>query len=137
MEKIVYSWLNEEKTALLCTYLVDNWTWDDFHSAFQVQKTMIDSVTHPKVHIVVDASKSRMIPKGGSLLSGVRKLTDLKHPRQGHTIIVGAKGLVAAIASAVTKMLGAHRQELHLVNTMEQAHMVIDHLTKPVQQKTG
>jgi hypothetical protein len=137
VDKIVYTWFNAEKTVLLCTYQDENWTWQDFHDAFQIQKAMIDSVSYPKVHIVVDASKSRLIPKGGSLLSGVRKLTDLKHPRQGHTIIVGAKGMVAAIANAVTKMMGKHRQEVHLVNTMEEARELVSQLTARTPQQTG
>jgi hypothetical protein len=135
MDKIVYAWFNNEKTALLCTYRDENWTWEDFHHAFEIQKAMIDEVAHPKVHIVVDARKSRLMPKGGSLLSGARKLTDLKHPRQGHTIVVGATGIVATIAGAIGKILGKHRQEFHLVKTMGEANALLAELIGHAQQK--
>jgi hypothetical protein len=136
VDKIVYSWFNDEKTVLLCTYPAEHWTWEDFHNAFHTQKAMIDGVSHPKVHVIVDASKGQWLPKGGSLMSGVRKMTDLKHPRQGHTIVVGAKGLIASIASAVTKLMGAHRQEMHLVNTMQEATDLLSRLTERVPEKT-
>jgi hypothetical protein len=134
MDKIVYSWFNEEKTIILCEYLALDWDWNDFHDAFQRQKAMIDSVTYPKVHVIVDTTRSNWLPKGGSLLSGMRKLTDLKHPRQGHTIIVGAKGLLAAVANTITKLMGKHRQEIHLVDTLEEARQLV--ATFPTQAKT-
>lgn len=133
MDKIAYEWFNEEKTVLLCTYIAEDWTWEDFHNAFQTQKAMIDSVSHPKVHVIVDTSKTHWLPKGGSLLSGIRKLTDLKHPRQGHTIIVGATGFIAAITNSMMKLLGTHRQEFHLVNTMEEARQLLAQLIEPAK----
>jgi hypothetical protein len=130
MEKIVYSWLDDEKTAILCTYREENWTWDDFYRAFQTQKTMLESVPHTNVHVIVDVRKSHLMPKGGSLLSGIRKLGDQKHPQQGHTIIVGATGMVAAIARMLGKLLGEHRQEVHMVDTMEQAYELLARIKK-------
>jgi hypothetical protein len=128
MNNISYSWFNEEKTVLLCTYDQGEWTWNDFHEAFLIQNEMIDSVDYPKIHIIVDTRASSWLPRGGSLLSGARKLTSLKHPRQGHTIVVGAQGMVAAVVRTVTKILGAHQQEIHLVDTMEEAESLVSEL---------
>lgn len=132
MEGITYTWFNEDKSILLCTYPENEWTWNDFHAAFHVQNEMIDSVSHPKVHVIVDTRTSRWLPKGGSLLSGIRKLTSLKHPRQGHTVIVGAKGMVATIARIVTNMMGEQKQEIHLVDSMEEAEQIIANLNHEV-----
>lgn len=128
MEKIRYSWFNEEHTVLLCSYNSTDWTWDDFHEAFKTQAEMIDSVDSPEVHVIVDTTSSNWLPKGGSLLSGVHKLTNLKHPRQGHTIIVGAHGIIAAVAKIVTKMMGENRQEVHLINSMDEAEQLVSKL---------
>jgi hypothetical protein len=130
MDAITYSWFNEEKTVLLCTYRRAEWTWNDFYEAFQIQNKMIDSVNHSKVHIIVDTRASSWLPKGGSLLSGSRKLTSQKHPRQGHTIIVGAKGIIAAIARSITNLIGVYQQEVHLVDTMEEAEKMVSELIK-------
>src|SRR5690348_15595850 len=35
MEKITVSWFDEAKTAILCTYNGDGWTWEDFFVALQ------------------------------------------------------------------------------------------------------
>ncbi len=125
MDTITYSWFNEEKTVLLCTYPESQWTWDDFHEAFQVQNEMINSVDHPKVHVIVDTTHSHWLPKGGSILSGVGKLTKLKHPRQGHTVVVGAKGILAAFAKMATKAMGENQQEMHLVRTIQEAEKLL------------
>lgn len=125
MDTITYTWFNPEKTVILCTYPDAQWTWNDFHQAFHVQKEMIESVDHPRVHVIVDTTNSHWMPKGGSILSGVGKLTDLKHPRQGHTIVVGAKGVLAAFAKIATKVMGENRQEMHLVSTMQDAEALL------------
>jgi hypothetical protein len=61
------------------------------------------------------------MPKGGSLLSGMRKFSSEKHPRQGQTIVVGARGMVASIARTVTGLLGSGRQELQFAADMDEA----------------
>ena len=130
MDVITYSWFNAEKTVLLCTYGKTEWTWNDFYEAFQIQNEMIDSVSHPKVHIIVDTRASNWLPKGGSLLAGSRKLTSQKHPRQGHTIIVGAKGIIAAVSRVVTNLVGVYQQDVHLVDTMEEAEKLVSEFAK-------
>jgi len=135
MDKIVYTWANEEKTILLCTYRQADWTWEDFHYAFQTQNALIESVSHPQVHIVVDVRVSQLIPKGGSMLTGINKLSAQKHPRQGHSVIVGAKGLIASMVNMTAKLLGEHRQEIHMVNTFEEAYALLARIMEQQAQK--
>jgi hypothetical protein len=131
MEKITFSWANPEKTILLCTYNTDDWTWTDFYDAMKRQRELLDTVDHAKVHIIVDVRNSRLLPKGGSLVSGSRSLSDQKHPRQGHTVVVGASNLISAIVNVAGKLMGEHRKEMHLAKTMEEAHETIAQLMKP------
>jgi hypothetical protein len=120
MEKITVSWLDDTKTAILCTYNQEGWTWEDFFAALQTQKAMIETVDHPKVHIIVDVRKSTWLPKGGSLLTGMKKMSNERHPRQGQTIIVGSRGMVAAIAGTVAKLMASSRVEMHFASKMEE-----------------
>jgi hypothetical protein len=126
MEKISVSWLNDSKTAILCIYNQDGWSWEDLFAALVQQKAMIETVDRPKVHIIVDVRKSTWLPKGGSLLTGMRKMNVERHPRQGQTIVVGARGMVAAIASTVTKMVGSSRVEMRFASTMEDAQAMLN-----------
>jgi hypothetical protein len=135
MEKITVSWLDENKTAILCTYNQDGWSWDDFFKALEQQKTLIESVNHPKVNIVVDVRKSSWMPKGGSLLSGMRKFNSERHPRQGQTIVVGARGMVASIARTVSKLMGPSRLEMHFAATMEEMQNLIKQFETNRQEK--
>jgi hypothetical protein len=135
MSKITYEWANDDKTVLLCIYAEPDWTWQDFHEAFKIRNAMLDAVSHPQVHILVDVRKSHLMPKGGTLLSGINKLSGQKHPRQGHTVVVGAKGIVSVMSNLLTKFLGEHRQEFHLVDTMEEANALLSRIMAQQQTK--
>jgi hypothetical protein len=126
MEKISVSWLNDSKTAILCTYNQDGWSWEDLYAALVQQKALIETVDRPKVHIIVDVRKSTWLPKGGSILTGMRKMNVERHPRQGQTIVVGARGMVAAIANTVTKMVGTSRVEMHFASTMDEVPAMLN-----------
>jgi hypothetical protein len=128
MEKITVAWFDESKTAILCTYNQDGWTWEDFFVALEQQRALIESVDHPKVNIVVDVRKSTWLPKGGSLLTGMRKFSSERHPRQGQTIVVGARGMVASIASTVSKLMGSSRLEMRFASSMEEVQVMLNHL---------
>jgi hypothetical protein len=135
MEKITVSWLDENKTTILCTYNQEGWSWDDFFKALEQQKTLIESVDHPKVNIVVDVRKSSWMPKGGSILSGMRKFNAERHPRQGQTIVVGARGMVASIARTVSKLMGSSRLEMHFASTMEDMQNLLKQFETNRQEK--
>ena len=128
-------WLDENKTAILCTYNQEGWSWEDFFTALQQQKALIESVSHPKVNIIVDVRKSSWLPKGGSLLSGMRKISSERHPRQGQTIVVGARGMVASIASTLSKMMGSSRIEMHFAPTMEEMQNLLKQFEANRQEK--
>ncbi|MEO8607992.1 MAG: hypothetical protein ABI690_08930 [Chloroflexota bacterium] len=128
MEKITVSWFDDSKTAILCTYNQEGWTWEDFFVALEQQRALIESVSQPKVDIVVDVRKSTWLPKDGSLLTGMRKFSNERHPHQGQTIVVGARGMVASIASTVSKLMGSSRMEMRFASSMEEVQVMLNHL---------
>ncbi|HEX2619077.1 MAG TPA: hypothetical protein VHL11_02990 [Phototrophicaceae bacterium] len=124
---ITIDWLNEEKRVLVATYHRDGWTWEDLYEVFKKQKAMIATVDGI-VDVIVDVRNSSWLPKGGSLTSGIRKLTGEQHPRQGHTIIMGAKGMVAVILNSVMKLVGKYRAAFHFTKTMDESLEIIREL---------
>ena len=125
MEKITVTYFDESKMAVLCTYDGDTWTWEDFFVAWEQQKALIEAVDRPKVHVIVDVSRSSWLPNGGSLLVGLRKMTHERHLRQGQTIVVGAHGMMATVARTASKLMGASRQELRFATTMDEAVIIL------------
>ncbi len=113
------SWFNPEHTVLLVTYNEDHWTWEDIFAALKEQYAMIESVPHSKVDVIVDVRKSNWLPRGGSLLTPIRKFMGELHPRQGKTLFVGAHGMVASILGVLGTMMGPKRSELIFVKTMD------------------
>lgn len=121
---ITIDWLDESKQTILVVYKRDGWTWEDLYKILDIQRSMIESV-EGIVDVVVDGSNSYFLPKGGSLTGAMRKITSGSHPRQGHTIFVGAKGMLWSIANALLRLMGAARQKFHFENTVGEAETLL------------
>jgi hypothetical protein len=125
MDKISLKWATDDKTILLITYNVDGWTWEDSFKALDEQRALIESSPAPVVDVIVDATRSRWMPKGGSILSGIRKVSSSKHPRQGQTIFVGARGILASMADLMMKVLDVRRREFQFADNTERAYEML------------
>lgn len=121
---ITIDWLDESKQTILVVYKRDGWTWEDLYKILDIQREMVESA-EGIVDIVVDGSNSYFLPKGGSLTGALRKITSGSHPRQGHTIFVGAKGMLWSIANALLRLMGAARQKFHFTNTVDEAKTLL------------
>ena len=125
MDKISVSWANDQKNILMCVYNEDGWTWDDIYKALEQQRVMIESVSTPVVDVIVDATNSSWLPRGGSLVASIRKLNKVQHPRQGNTIIVGAHGMIAVIADTMVRIIGTQGSEFQFAKTIDEAYTMI------------
>jgi hypothetical protein len=76
------------------------------------------------------------MPRGGSLLGGIRKVNATKHPRQGQTIFVGARGILASMADLMVKIVDVRRREFLFAPTLEQAYDMLAQL-KAARKKTS
>lgn len=114
---IKVEWLDDQQTAILVTYNRDGWAWDDALEAIKLEKEMIEQADGI-VDILIDVRKSHWIPKNVPLSSGMRKLNQDQHPRQGNMIFVGAKGVIAAMANIAMKLAGPKRAQYHFAKTM-------------------
>jgi len=127
-ELVTIDWLDSQKRIVLITYHRDGWSWDDFYRALKQQYELVESVPH-SVDVIVDVRNSHWMPRGGSLLSGIRKAEN-PHARQGRTVIVGATGMVAAIAQTATKLISSKRK-FYFASTMDDAKTILDHNPAP------
>ena len=136
MDKVTIEWANDEKTVVLCTYLQDGWTWEDSFKALDAQRALIETSDAPIVDVIIDTRKTNWMPRGGSIISGIRKINSSRHPRQGQTIVVGARGILATMANVMIKMIDSRRREFQFVRTMEEAYSVIANLNAERQRET-
>jgi hypothetical protein len=127
-ELVTIDWLDSQKRIILITYHRDGWSWDDFYRVLKQQYDMIESVPH-SVDVIVDVRESHWMPRGGSLLSGIRKAEN-PHPRQGRTVIVGATGMVAAIAQTAMKLVSSKRK-FYFALTMDEAKTIVEPNSAP------
>jgi hypothetical protein len=125
MEKISVTWADESKTTVLCTYPPEEYSWEELFDALKRQNALIDRSDAPVVDVIVDVRVSNWMPKGGTLLTGIRKLKEHQHQRQGETIIVGARGFVASMAMVASKLLRPGKQGLYFVNSMDEAQKLL------------
>ena len=137
MQKITVEWANGRDDLILVTYHTNDWQWTDFADAFEQQRALLDHTSVPVVNIIVDVSNSHIMPKGGSLLSASRNLGKDMHPKQGHTVIVGAKGYIAKILEVVEHFLGKERSKMHIAATLDGAYAMIEQISAQAEkQKT-
>jgi hypothetical protein len=127
MEIITTQWANDARNIILNTYNTNQWEWSDLANAFVQQRAMMDQTDSSVVHVIVDVTKSQLMPMGGSLMSAARNLKET-HPRQGHTVIVGARGLITKVLNIVGNLLGEQRNKLHVVATMGEAYTLLAEL---------
>jgi hypothetical protein len=83
-----------ENGHILKYTVTDPWTMEDVTAATRLGKQIYDASPH-LVHVLVDVSQTRRIPRG---FMGIRHVPDLKHPNSGHIAVVGAAGLMRAAA---------------------------------------
>lgn len=129
MQKITVELANGRDDIILVTYHTNDWQWSDFAHAFEEQRALLDNAKVPVVHVIVDVTSSRIMPKGGSLVEASRNLGKEIHPKQGHTVIVGASGYIARMIDVIGHFLGKERNKIHLAKTLDAAYQMIAKIT--------
>jgi hypothetical protein len=128
MENITVEWSKDRNNVIVVTYYTNDWQWSDLDQAFNKQRALLDESKNLQVQILVDVTRIQLVPKGGSLLSAARNLSRDAHPKQDHTIIIGARGIIPTILDMTIRLLGTHRSKIHAVLTFEDAYKIIDRL---------
>ena len=115
-------WDNDEKTVIRYEN-VGRWTMEEFWTAYEKARAMIDSVDH-QVHFVtvsMDELSQGHVPP--NFLTNIRAMYRNAHPRAGRTIVVPKpKGVVGKVwDSLITKTLPQIRQRLDFADSLSEA----------------
>ena len=129
-EKITIEWANPDKNLILVTYHHPGWTWQDVELVFREQHRLIESVTSPRVDIMVNVTNSSWLPSGRPLLSVIKIMSNFMHPRQGCTVVVGAKGFLKALASSMMKLRSMSARDFHFEDTQQQGNKVLEEIRR-------
>ena len=98
---ITIKWDNLERTSIRCDF-PQEWTWDDFYSAYGQAKLRIMQVRHP-VNIILNMTESSSIPSGA--LAFLRHLGSETIPmNMGYTVVVSHHWGVQTIWDAFRKV---------------------------------
>lgn len=122
---VTVDWLDQDKQTIVVTYQRDGWTWSDYQNSLDKQFELIDSVEHP-VDIVVMVNNTHLLPKGGSLVTAIRKI-NAAHERQRNTVIVGAGGPLTIFARNMLKIIPNRTKFLFADNLEEAKELLLKH----------
>lgn len=114
------TWDNPEKTILRYIY-EETWTWDEWGTAVEDARTMMQSVDH-KVFLIVDAA-CRDVPKGA--LSRFRHATCVEAGHVKMVLLVGNNAFLQTLFSIVRRLVQGCAMKLVTVATLDDAYQII------------
>ncbi len=129
-EKITIEWANPERNLIRVIYKQRGWTWRELEAIFKQQFALIETVTHPRVDILIEVGASNWLPTGIPLLSVVKNVAQYIHPRQGCTVIVGARGFLKALSDSIMRLRSMTYRNFHFVDTLPQAQALLDEVRR-------
>lgn len=86
-------WDSDEKKIVRYIY-EERWTWEDLHYARSQVREWLEELDY-QVDVIVDVQNSRLVPNG--VLAQGRMFADTSHRNEGHTVVVGANGLMRSM----------------------------------------
>ncbi|MCI0712445.1 MAG: hypothetical protein L0154_19980 [Chloroflexi bacterium] len=119
---VTVDWLDQDKQTVIVTYQRDGWTWSDYQNSLDKQFELIDSVEYP-VDIVVMVNNTHLLPKGGSLITAIRRI-NAAHERQRNTVIVGASGPLTIFARNMLKIM-PNQRKFFFADTLDEAKQLL------------
>src|SRR5690606_32754643 len=103
-------------------YFSNGWTRADFYIAHTEIDALIDTVPGDVDGIFVPENPRHLPP---IVLTNLRSITARRHPRYGHTIIVGVNTYIMALLNTLVRLL-PNDNVVRFVSTVEEAHALIE-----------
>jgi hypothetical protein len=126
---IQVGWDNEEKTAIRYDFEA-YWSWNDFFTAFQTSKSLIDTAPG-NVGVIFDASIPNLhFPP--NLLSHLKNALQNRHPKTRIIVVVIKNPFLRAIVQSLMKIGGKDGKLLHIATTVEDARKQVRDCLKNV-----
>lgn len=118
-----FSWYNDEKTVILIKFDPE-WSWSDLEVMDREGDAMIESVPHPKVCYLIDASETNVVPHNLSPRR-VKEVLDMGHPKSDLAVVVGMQTFVRLMLNIWLKFVPEAAERFVLVGSLEEAEAVL------------
>lgn len=114
-------WHNEEKTIVVVTSLISDWTWDDAKEAIEAQVALTETVEHP-VHVVLYFKERPNIPVTGAF-QHLQKLMKLQAKNEDLSIFININRTLTTLLNTIGKIYKLRDlvAQYRFVSTMEEA----------------
>lgn len=123
MSEKIYTceWYNEEKTILVLTALLADWTWEEATEAIETQVKLAETVEHP-VHIVLYFKERPNVPVSGAF-QHLQKLMQLKAKNEELSIFININNMLTTLLKTIGKIYKLRDlvADYRFVATMEEA----------------
>lgn len=124
-------WEDTEKTIVRYDFQ-GVWTWDDLYAVYDQAIDMETSVPH-RVDIILDMCSGSRIPTNALL--HIKNLSEKQPPNVGLSIFVTSNAFVASMYNIATKVHGKIAHYFRLVNTLDDAHAMIQSARRAAAEK--
>jgi hypothetical protein len=117
-------WDNEQQTIIRYD-LSGKWTWDEFFTAYETAKAMLNASPHV-VHFILnptDAASRRHLPPG--IVSRIGNTARTKLPNAGITVAIGSSNVVRSIISAAARLYPRISKQYQFADTLDEARAII------------
>jgi hypothetical protein len=121
----------DDQTRILFT-INGRWTWEEFYNAIYEERAMMDSVSKPYVHSIVDIRHGRMFPSNA--LSHFARMSTTQHPKAGLMVMVGMGSFVKALMNMLNRYKKGSTSLIRVAENMDEARHL---LTEYDEQKSG
>jgi len=127
MSNIELYWDNDQQTVMLCTF-AKGWTWAEMFETLDTIKKVTDQRDY-EIGAIVDVSRGISVP-GGSVFSAdtrekAKKMLAMGADGKGPIAIVGAGGMIKAVARGFEMLDRTALQDVYFVDTLNAARRAL------------
>ena len=123
MSEPIYTceWYDDEKTIVVLTALISNWTWEEAQEAIEAQVALAETVEHP-VHVVLYFKESPTVPVAGAF-QHLQKLMQLKAKNEDLSVFVNINRMMTSLLSTIGKVYKLRElvAQYRFVTTLDEA----------------
>ena len=114
------TWDNQEKTILRYVY-EGTWTWDEWYTAVENARRMMEGVDH-KVYLIVDAACQELPPRA---LSRFRHATSGEAMHVKMVVLVGNNAFIQTLFGIVRNIVRGCFAKFAMVTSLDDAYHII------------
>jgi hypothetical protein len=117
-------WDNEQHTIVRYD-LSGKWTWDEFFTAYEDAKVMLNATSHV-VHFMLnptDAASRSHLPSG--IVSRIGNTARSRLPNAGITVAIGSSSFVKSLVNTAARLYPRIRKQYQFAETLDGARALL------------